>query len=160
MQEPLAEGVDRLYFESARRLDRACKQPPRESELLLVDTILADVLDRSAELRVPHRRPFSKHAENTRSHVCRRRLGIGKAKDAAWRDAFEQQPHDALRQHMRLARAGIRRDPNRCVRVGGLTLTLAGQLRNLAFGGGEHQTTSSPARPPVADHSFTRARWS
>jgi hypothetical protein len=43
-------------------------------------------------------------------------------------------------------------------RVGGLPLTLPRQFGNGTLGVGQHQTMSSPAAPPVADHSFTRAR--
>src|SRR6202012_5997327 len=91
MQEPLAEGVDRLHLETARRLHRARKQAPRKSELLPIDAILANVLYRGAKLAVVHRRPTGEHFENALRHVRRRSLRVGPAKNEAPSAPFQQQ---------------------------------------------------------------------
>ena len=54
--------------------------------------------------------------EDARRHIGRRRLGEGQAEDARGRRAVEQQAQHALRQHMRLARAGVGRHPGRGAR--------------------------------------------
>ena len=48
-----------------------------------------------------------------------RRLGEGQAEDLPGRRAGKQEPQHAVGQHLRLARAGIRRDPGRGARIGG-----------------------------------------
>ena len=96
-------------------------------------------------------------AEHAVRHVGGGRLGEGDAEDFRRIDAAQQQPDDALRQHMGLAGAGIGGDPGRHVGIGGLDLTRLTSGRDDARGA-HSPPPSSP--PPVSDHSLTRARWS
>ncbi len=87
---------------------------------------------RAAVLRVPsilaassassEHRPFRQAGEDAVRHVGGGGARIGQAQDLRRVGAFEQQPDDALRQHMRLARAGIGRHPGRVRGIGGARL--------------------------------------
>ena len=167
VQQALAEGVDGLDLQPARRLDRAGEQPSR-----LVERLGSrgqrrhgrpGVGDGGAQGGVVEPRPAREVAEHPDRHVGGGRLGEGEAQDARGRDARQQQPQHPLGEHMRLARAGIGRHPGRGAGMGGAALALDRVGRDggggVRPGGGRHGSAPSPV-PPVADHSLTRARWS
>ena len=155
MQQPFAKGMDRLDFETARRLHRLGEKPPREDELFLARRRRSDVDDRCSEGVIIEFRPFRQSCEDAAGHIGSRRLGEGEAKDFRRRHAGKQMAHDALRQHMGLAGAGIGRNPHRNIGIGGPVLLGANMRADLA----ELAQPSSPSSDP-ADHSLTRARWS
>ena len=95
-------------------------------------------------------RPAGEAVEHALGHVRRRRLGEGQAEDLRRRGAGEQEPQHALRQHMRLARAGVGRHPGGALRIGRLALAPRRILQ-----GGAHVSS-----PSDSAHSATRARWS
>ena len=107
------EGMDGLDLEAARRLDRAGKKRARAPQPVGVDRILADLLQRRAQLGVRHHRPFAQALEQAVLHLHRGGLGIGQAQDAFGADPLQQKPRDAVGQHAGLARPGIGRKPDR-----------------------------------------------
>ena len=123
MQQPRAEGVDGLHLQAARRLQRRGKQPPRAGAVLRRSPSLpVESLIFCVERVVGQRAPVGERAEHAVGHVGGGGLGEGDAEDLRRIDAAQQQIDDALRQHMRLAGAGIGRDEGRRVRIGGLDL--------------------------------------
>jgi hypothetical protein len=152
VQQPLAEGVDRLDLEAARRLHGAREETPRQHEVLGVGGRCAGLDDLLAQRAVVERGPLRQLAEHTRAHLGRCRLGEGQAQDLRGRHAHQQEAHHPLRQHVGLAGAGIGRDPDRALRVGGQVLARS-EVRGDDEGG--HASAS-----PASDHSRTRARWS
>ena len=152
MQQAFAEGVDCLDFQPARRLHRACEQPPRRNQRRSRRLVRAGRANGRAQGVVVEARPTGEDREDALRHIRRRRLGEGEAENAGRIDAVEHEPHDALRQHMRLAGASVGRHPDRAGRIGGEALA----LQRVRGDGAAH--ASSPLSP--AAHSLTRARWS
>ncbi len=161
MQELGAEGVDGLHLEAARRLQRARKQPPRQRPAGRAWCGAGAPADGVIERGIVERRPAPERVEHPLRHVRGRRLGEGDAENFFRLDAGEQKTDHALRQHMRLARSGIGRDPRRNRRIGDFALQPEHVGRNDARRShGAPLPKSSSSGPPVADHSLTRARWS
>ena len=109
LQEPRAQCVDGLHLQPARRLQRTGKQltrRPSQARARMGDT---DSAYRIIERGVAERDPVAERGEHALRHVGRGRLGEGDAEDLFRRHAVEQHPYHALDQHMRLARAGVRR---------------------------------------------------
>ena len=152
MQHALAESVDRLDLQSARRFDGGGEQFSCDIQVLW--RLGAGRTNFRAQAFVVVESPSSEHAEHARRHVGGRRLGEGQTDQPRRRDAGQQQPHDALREHMRLAGARMRRHPRRDLRIGRALLIV------LRSRGDRISHSSSPAPPPEVDHSLTRARWS
>ena len=118
VQELRAEGMDGLHFQSARCLQRAREQPPRQRPPPDVGHHVRSVMDHVVERGIVERRPFGERVEDALGHVGGGGLGEGDAEDFFRLDALEQQIDHALRQHMRLARAGIGGEPRRYVGIG------------------------------------------
>ena len=156
MQQPRAKSVNGLHLEPARCLQRGGKQPARAGALRRACRLSGRGFYLLIKRGVGERAPFGERAKHAVGHIGRRRLGKGDAENLRRVDAAQQQIDDALRQHMRLAGAGIGRDEGRRIRVGRFDLHAA------YFGGNDagcaHSPPSSP--PPPSDHSLTRARWS
>ncbi len=152
VQQPLAEGVDRLDLQAAGRLYGAGEEPAREQQGLGPGIGGARRPHGRAQALVVEVGPGGKRVEDARRHLRRRRLGEGQAEDLRRRRAAQQQADDALRQYVRLAGPGIGRDPDGGVGVARL------QLRGVEvrWNGDGHVALSSPA----SSHSRTRARWS
>ena len=85
-----AEGMDGLDLEAARCLDRAGKKRTRAPQPVGVDRILADLLQRRAQLGVRHHRPCAQALEQAVLHLHRGGLGIGQAQDAFGADPLQQ----------------------------------------------------------------------
>jgi len=68
------------------------------------------------------RRPFRQGPEDAVRHFGGCSLGIGEAEYGGRPRAGKQQANNALRQHMRLAGAGIGRHPGEAARIGGKPL--------------------------------------
>ncbi len=124
-QEPLAERVDRLDLEAARRLERAREQRPRPPQALRswARRIGVERRERAGERRVRRHGPVAQRLEEARLHLVGRRLGVGEAEHPIGRRAGEQQAHHAIDQHARFARARIGRDEHVELRRGREALT-------------------------------------
>ena len=156
VQEPLAEGVDRVDLEPARRLDGPGEQPTGEQQAFRAGAHALEVEQLVGEPGIVQRHPAPEPVEHTDRHVRRRRLGEGEAEDARGRHALQQQPQHAVGEHLGLARAGIGGDPGGDARLRGALL----EMRDVGEDFDRCAHDSSPPVPPVADHSLTRARWS
>ena len=66
MQHARAEGVDGLYLQPARRLDRSRKQHARQAQRFGVGARMAGLADRNAQRRVVERSPFRQGVKNAR----------------------------------------------------------------------------------------------
>ncbi len=160
LQKPLAEGVQGLDLEPARRLDRAGEQLSRELELGRTGLPGAALDDRRGQRLVIEARPVGQRLENAARHVGGGGLGEGEAEDLRRRRALEQEPQDALGQDVGLAAACVSRDPGGSRRVRRRRLRSAQRFGNderAAHGAASAVVSPSPA---AADHSLTRAKWS
>ena len=93
------------------------------------------------EVVVFERRPFGQRIEYRFRHVGGGGLGEGEAKNFGRIGAAQQQPDDALRQHIGLARAGIGRHPGRHRRIRRLALA---RKHGLGDGARSHCSTPRP----------------
>ncbi len=158
VQHRFAEGVDGLDLQPARCFQRLGEQAPRPAHGVAIGPATVQRLDPRRQFRVAKRRPFRQCRKHPVRHVGCGGAGVGQAQDLRRIGAAQQQPDDALGQHMGLARSGIGRHPGRIPGVGGARL--AGRRVGRDGIGFLHASPpSSPASPP-ADHSSTRARWS
>ncbi len=113
VQDRLAESVDGLDLQPARRLQRLGEQPPRAAQLF-VGARLPPAFDllrpaRSSSSIVQSARSF----EDALRHVGGGGPRIGQAQDLRRVGSPKQQTDDTPRQHMRLAGPGIGRHPDR-----------------------------------------------
>ena len=158
VEEPLAEGVDGLDLQAARRFQGGREEPAGAGELAGIRAPALQLANLLGELRIVEPRPFGERVEDALRHLGRRGAGEGEAEDMAGIGAGKEQPHDAAREHEGLARAGIGRDPGRGARVRCRGLR---ELRRVVdgqgFGGACHNMSSSLS---TRLHSWTRARWS
>ena len=156
VEEPFAEGVDRLDLQPARRLEGPGEEAARFGELGRVRPLALHLGDLLAERRVGKRRPFAEPVEDPLRHLGRRRLGEGEAEDAAGIGAGEQEADHPLRQDEGLARAGVGRHPGGGARVRGVGLRLPrGVVDGYGRIGARHSMSSSLS---TSAHSRTRAR--
>ena len=100
VQQPLAEGVDRLDLQPARRLQRPGEEPPRLAQLLPGGRAPFELGDRRRELGLVEHRPFAERAEDAARHLRGGDLGEGQAEDRGRIGAGEQQADHALGQHV------------------------------------------------------------
>ena len=82
-QQRVAEGVDRLDLQPARRLERAGEQRAGAVEPVgrIVGARLAERGQRGAQLGLGHHRPGAEGAEEPGLHLGRGGLGVGEAQD-------------------------------------------------------------------------------
>ncbi len=142
-QHVLAERVQRLDLQPARRLERLCEQSPGPAQIVRRCTNRFDV---RGEFRIGQHRPASELIEQPPLHFGRCRLGIGQAKNLLGLGPCEQQTRHAIGERVRFSSTGIGRHPGGAARIGG---GMAGV--------DAHSPLSSQ---PLSDHSRTRARWS
>ncbi len=116
MQQPFAEGVDCLDLEAARCLQRQREQATGARAHRGRGLPPVQILQVRVEFGMVHTDPFRQPVEDADRHLRGGGLGEGETEKACWIGAREQQAHHALRQHMRLAGAGIRRHPGRASR--------------------------------------------
>ena len=157
-QQRGAEGVDGLDLQSARGLDRLREQPPGRVQPVRgqrAGDALAGQL--GGQIRIGLHRPGAKLGEQPVLHLARRGLGIGQAQNVLGRHAVQQQPCHPVGQHPGLARPGIRGQPGRFQRVGGLDLA-AGRLVGRAGRAQVHGPTLSRTGASLRSHSPPRAR--
>ncbi len=147
-QQRLAEGVDGLDLEPARRVEHAREKLPRQGEVALVRRALQQLADRLAQRAVLGHGPLGEALAEAVRHLGRGGAGESEAEDFGRRAAAEQQGQDAVGQHLGLAGAGRGADPGRDAAIRGQRLG--------AIGIGRH-SSSSPS--PGTDHSLIRARW-
>ena len=159
VQHRLAEGVDGLDLQAARRLQRLGEQPARTAQLVGVRPAPSSSAICSASSVVGEHRPAGEVVEDAVRHVGGRRPRVGQAEDLRRLGAAQQQPDDALRQHMRLAGAGIGRHPDRMPGIGGDAPAAAPSRRGSTSAAASFAASPGSSSPP-ADHSSTRARWS
>ena len=114
-QQRLAEGVNRLDRQPARRIQHPREQRARLRHCRLV-VRLAQREQLFAQRRIGHPHPGGEARLHPLRHLGRARLGEGEAEDRVRRRAVQQQPQHARAQHMRLARAGGGGEPH--LRVG------------------------------------------
>ena len=157
VQQPLAESVNGLDLQTSGRFHRAGEEFSGEREVGRARARRAGAQDGFGQRRVVEPRPVGQRVEHADRHVGRGRLGEGEAQDAGGRHVAEQQPHHALRQHMRFARAGVGRHPGGTLRMRGALLAGPRVFRHRKGGGAAHASLPSP---PTIDHSLTRDRWS
>ena len=143
----LAEGVDGLDAQAARRLQRAGEEGAGACEIRR--GALAQRVEGRGERAVGQHRPGAERAEQAVLHLGGGRLGVGEAEDLLRLAAREQQPRHPVGEDAGLAGAGIGGDPGGGRRVRGAELGAGGVL--------DHQ--SSSGRSPSA-HSPLRERWS
>ena len=155
VQQPLAEGVDGVDLQSARRLHRAGEERARELHLGTRRLRAFEFRQFLDEAVLVERHPAPQALEHADRHVGGGGLGEGEAQDPAGQGAREQQAHDAVGEHLGFSRARIGRHPGRGARVGGAALRILGVVRD-----DEIRAHSDPSPPPAlaSDHSFTRAR--
>ena len=79
MQNPFAEGVDRLDLQSAGRFHRAREKSAREIALRGVEPPSGGLFDGVVERVVVEQRPFGENVENARRHIGRGGLGVSEA---------------------------------------------------------------------------------
>ena len=158
LQQPLAEGVQSLDLEPARRFDRSGEQLPGEGERRRTGPAGAGRDNVLRERLVVEARPFGERHEDAAGHIGGGGLGEGQAEDLRRLRPSEQQPQHALGQHMRLAAAGIGGNPGRAGRIGGERLMTPQQIRNVEPLAHQASPAGASAAPPASDHSFTRAR--
>jgi hypothetical protein len=133
-QQLLAEGVDGLDLQPARRLQRLGEQAPGLGQLAMAETGRVAALQRAqllAQLDVGGDAPLAQSLEQPPLHLGGGGLGVGHAQDRLGRRAGQQQARDPVDQGLGLARAGIGRDEGRDGRVGGDALGVDGQIRHL-----------------------------
>ena len=158
MQHRFTEGMDGLDLQPARRLQGFGEQAPGAAHGAEVGTAAFQRLDPHRQFGIAQCRPFRQRGEDAVRHVGGGGPRIGQAQDLRRVGAAEQQPDDALGEHVRLAGAGIGGNPGGISRIG--RARLAGDRIGRNRVGLLHGSPpSSPASPP-ADHSSTRARWS
>jgi hypothetical protein len=157
MKKLRAEGMDRLHFQPAGRLQRPGEQTPRQSATGSVGLDLGAGTDCLVEGGVIERGPFGKRVEHTLGHVGGGGLGESDAENFLGRDAFQEEVDDALRQNMRLARSSIGRDPSRHRGIGDGALQIT-NLKRDDVRLDHSPPIKSSVTPPELDHSFTRAR--
>ena len=147
-QQALAEGVDRLDAQPARRLQRPGEEGAGAAEPLGRDALagLAEGAQRRAQLGVAEHRPAPERAEQPVLHLRRGGLGVGQAEDALRLGAGEQQPRHPVGQHPGLARAGVGGDPAR--RVGPRRAHLAPRSRRSCPGLRVGLVAVGPLAPP------------
>ncbi|KZC01801.1 hypothetical protein AU375_01887 [Methylobacterium radiotolerans] len=161
VEQPLAQGVQRLDLEAARRLDRPGEEAARQPQALGPGALAGEFGEFGGEGLVVQRHPATEEPEDADRHIGRRGLGEGQAEDPAGRRLVEEQPDHPVGEDLGLARAGIGRDPGRGARVGGPTLVGAGQVIDDEGGGGVRggaAQRSGPARLPALSTTETRPR--
>ena len=79
MQNPFAEGVDRLDLQSAGRLHSAREKSAREIALRGVEPPSRSLFDGVVERVVAEQRPFGENVENSRGHIGGGGLGVSEA---------------------------------------------------------------------------------
>ena len=144
VQQPRAEGVDGLHLEPARRLQRRSEQPPRPGAFARAGLAASGQSDAFVERGIVQHRPVGERTEDAVRHVGGGGLGEGDAEDLGRIAAAQKQVDHALRQHVRLAGAGIGRNESRIVGVGGVDLHAAHIIGDGAGGG--HVWGSCPGR--------------
>ena len=157
LEKPRAKAVDGLHLEAAGRLQRGGEQAAGALTLSPAARLCAGGAYRLVEPAVVERDPFAQRFEDAVRHVGGRRLGEGEAEDFGGIGMLlQQQPDDALRQHVGLAGAGVGRHPGRDgrVRCGVLVRDHRGRRNARAHS----VAPSSSSAPPDSDHSRTRAR--
>ena len=163
LQQPLAEGVDGLHLEAARRLDGDGEQLPRPLHLGRGGRAVEQLGELALQARLVGRHPLGQPGEHALRHLRGGGLGVGERQDALGRRAAEQQAQHAHGQHVRLAGAGVGADPGGGGRVGGgrlVALRLLETRLALRLGlGREEEAHLSASSIVSADHSATRARW-
>ena len=158
VEDRLAEGVDGLDLQPARRLQRFGEEPARDDHSLRRRRPAVEPGDLRREVGILGGRPFRQPCEDAARHLGRRRLGVGQAEDLRRLDLRQEQPHDAFGQDMGLARAGIGRHEDRAFGVCGDGLQ---PCRFGNAGKAAHAAPPSAPSPPSSapiDHSCARAR--
>src|SRR5688572_19165405 len=156
VQHALAEGVDGLDLEAARRVKRMSEESAGTSLFGTRRNITCYVPYSLTQAFGIEQRPCAEPPGDALAHLGSRRLGVGEAEDLLGRNAGEQQAQHALGQDVGLARAGIGLDPHRGVRVGGGPLRADdGRIQGLLEDAG-HSLSS----PSFKLHSSVRLKWS
>ena len=109
--------------------------------LAIVRTPPLDLRQRRGEAVLGQHRPAGQAGEHAVGHVGGRGPRVCEAEDLRRVCAAEQQADDPLRQHVRLAGAGIRRDPGRTLGFG------RPRLQRDRLGRDDQSPLHSPARP-------------
>ncbi len=111
LQEPLAESVNRLNLQSARRLERRGEKPARPALRIGAGIFNSDGPKQFRQLFIGSGDPGAQSFEKSCRHLGRRRLGKCQAKDSRRIGARQHQPDQPVDQNMGLARSGIGVDP-------------------------------------------------
>ena len=157
-EQRLTEGMDGHDLEAARRVEHGGEQPARAAPRLVVGQRPGQRLELGVEHRVVDQRPAPEVAVDAVGHLGGGGAREGQAQQPRGRRAVEQQAHHPVGQHLGLAGAGRRRDPDRLRRVGGVALRAAGPPARQGNSRAPRHHVSSPRAG--SDHSLTRARCS
>ena len=152
LQQRLAEGMNGENVDAARRIEHTREQAARHDALGRLRRPVDQSGDAVVEYHLVGQSPAAKLVGEAVAHLGRGRLGEGEAEDALGFHAVQQKPRHAVRQDLRLARAGIGFHPRRMIGRGGAPLRVRREGQGV-----EHVVHSSP--PPAVDHSAIRSRW-
>jgi len=95
-KEILAERMNGLYLEAARRLKCFRKQAPRFLQALCIAWRCADVGNALRQIRIVRHRPLAELLEQPPSHLCCCGFCVGEAENMLGLCLCEQQPCHAI----------------------------------------------------------------
>ena len=153
LQQALAERVDGLHLEPARRLDGGREQGARALDLRRRRLAGGELGEDVCELCLVHGHPLRQRVVDALRHLGRSGLGVGKGEDALGYGAGQHKAQRAQREHVRLAGAGVGAHPSGCRRICRVALGLVG-----AFEVGSVRRHGSTSSSSATAHSATRAR--
>jgi hypothetical protein len=126
LQQPFAEGMDRLDLQAARRIEGAGEKRAGTRKGDGRGTVAGKSLDTAAEGGIIERGPFAKIVKEAAGHFSGGGVGEGEAQDALGRVIFEQEADHAMDENMGLAAPGIGRHPGGNTGVRGTPLRSVG----------------------------------
>ena len=152
-EQGLAKAVDRLHADrAAGAVDHRRKERTGAVDQAGALPVEPERVEIEPQLGMVHPHPRREAFVDAVRHFGRPRLGEGDAQHRVGRDAVEQQPQHARRQHLRLARPRRRAEPHVVRGVGGHCLPRVQD--------GEAAGLCHHASLPRPNHSSRRASWS
>ena len=146
LQHALAEGMNSLDLEAARRFQRAGEELAGALQQVGCRIGQIELLQLGPQGRIIECDPLAQALEQAVGHFGRRCLGEGKAHDAGRLAATQHEAYHAVDQNMGLAGSGIGIDPHGGGRIGSLELRDAGG------------DVEAHMLPPDSAHSWKRER--
>ena len=128
VQQTLAQGVQGLDLEAARRFDGTGEQAPRHFQQTAGGRFAGQFGEFGRQGGIVEGDPAPEGAEHPDRHVRGGRLGEGETQDACRRRAVQQESHDAVGENLGLSRPRIGGDPGRGQGIGGAALARLGEI--------------------------------